>query len=78
MSLVSVSISCPVSYVGFSSIIFSVSSLIIFSFPPKLRSAVFKLWCSWFTVLGFLGACGGKKGWVEKLISEFSCVTQVF
>lgn len=45
---------------------------------PMLSNVGFKLQSLLFCALGFPGACGGKRGWVGKLISEFSCVAQVF
>lgn len=69
---------CPMSYV--------VSSCLLFFwvqfFPPwavlMLSNIGFKLQNSLFSALAFPGACGGKRRWVGKLISEFSCVAQVF
>lgn len=68
------------SYVGSSSLLFFWIQPSFF--PPwavlALSNVGFKLQSSLFSALGFPGAFGGKRGWVGKLISEFSCVAQVF
>lgn len=43
-----------------------------------LSNVGFKLQSSLFSALGFPRACDGKRDCVWKLVSEFSCVAQVF